>query len=99
MNAKQIVRVLIVVLAALALTALVAAAQEQPVVPATVPPESSVPPPWWNILCNGSFETGVTIPDCWSKDTFQPGAKFKWDSTVAFDGGKSVKITLDTVND
>lgn len=98
MNRKSLLSLVMVLLLIVSMTSIVAAQQEEPAA-VTVSPESTVPPPWWNMLCNGSFEAGGTNPDCWSKNTFNAGAQFKWDSSVAYDGQKSAKITLTSLND
>lgn len=95
MNAKQVFRVLIIVLAALALMALVAVAQNLP----TADPEATtlVSPPWWNIVENPSFETGWTNPDgWWMNNCCSRTAVYQWDSRESVDGGKSVMVSLDT---
>ncbi len=85
MNHRQLLRVLIIALAALALAS-VAAAQDGP---ATVGPLSPVSPPWWNVMQNSSYESGSTNPDSWSTYSALPGALFTWDPTVAVDGAKT----------
>ncbi len=95
MNNRQLLRVFIIVLAALALGS-VTAAQEGP---ATVGPLSPVSPPWWNLMQNSSYESGSTNPDSWSTYSALPGALFTWDPAVAVDGTKSVRIVQSSPND
>lgn len=92
MNAKTGLRVVVFVLAALALTTLVAAAQE----PAATAPVS---PPWWNLVQNSGFENGSGNPSNWGKQYVATGATFQWATNQYVEGTRSVKIALSAEND
>lgn len=98
MNAKSILRVLIVVLAVLAITLPAAAAQDEPV-PAGLTSTNPISPAWWNLLQNPSFETGSTNPDGWATQSYLPGPLFTWDFAQSVEGGNSVKIVQTVAND
>jgi len=74
------------VFAGLALVALVAACA-----PAPQPPV--------NLLLNPGFERGVTSPDSWTADVFQPTATMAWDPEVHRGGGRSIRIDAPEPND
>ena len=57
-----------------------------------------------NVLINGSFEEGgdPSIPDApagWSRQAFAPGASLTWESVVARDEFRSIRISNATPND
>lgn len=51
-----------------------------------------------NLLSNGNFEAGDPIlsglPDDWTTGSATRAAAFTWDSTEAYEGGKSVRISV-----
>jgi hypothetical protein len=65
-------------------------------VAACVPPE---PPPPVNLLVNPGFERGVTDPDGWQRDVFQPVSQLTWDDSMSRSGGRSIAIHSPTPND
>ena len=57
-----------------------------------------------NVLINGSFEEGgdpsiPDTPDGWSRQAYAPGASLTWESDVARDEFRSVRISNPTPND
>ena len=53
-----------------------------------------------DILFNGGFEDGTTLPTLWSEDSWTASfGTLSWDSTEKYSGNKSVKIVNTTAND
>jgi len=52
-----------------------------------------------NSLLNGGFENGDYLPTSWLPDSWASGAAFIWDNTQAYQGNRSIKISLATPND
>ena len=58
------------------------------------------PPIRVDLLLNGGFEDGGTLPDFWSKDAWiMSNSTFTWDSAQKHSESRSVKISNDTTND
>lgn len=53
-----------------------------------------------NLISNGSFESGTSLPTSWQKDAWNSSySTFTWDSAQKYLGTKSVKIANNTADD
>jgi len=52
-----------------------------------------------NLLLNSGFEDGELSPTNWQTDSWISGAEFSWEDTQSYQGNKSVKISMTSLND